>query len=119
MKPARVRSTFSRFRGRAQRWISTESGQWPRWSHRGQELFYWTTTQGNAGLMSVAIKTSPDFAPSAPRELFRYSAGTTWDVTPNADRFLVEGIAGSDSGSVFATVTDWFEELRRRASAKK
>jgi hypothetical protein len=82
-------------------------------------LFYWTTTQGNAGLMSVAIKTSPDFAPSAPRELFRYSAGTTWDVTPNADRFLVEGIAGSDSGSVFATVTDWFEELRRRASAKK
>ena len=99
--------------------ISTETGQWPRWSHRGVELFYWTATQGSATLLSVAMTTSPELVPSAPRELFRYPAGTTWDVTPSQDRFLVESIGASDSGSVFATVTDWFEELRRRAPAKK
>jgi hypothetical protein len=40
-------------------------------------------------------------------------------VTPSPDRFLVESISGNDSGSVFASVTDWFDELRRRAPAKK
>jgi len=99
--------------------ISNESGQWPRWSHRGDELFYWTATQGSATLNVVTITNSPGFVPSAPRVLFRGPAGTTWDVTPSPDRFLVESISGNDSGSVLASVTDWFEELRRRAPAKK
>ena len=65
--------------------ISTETGQWPRWSHRGVELFYWTATQGSATLLSVAMTTSPELVPSAPRE-----SGTDESRSRFALRLLVD-----------------------------
>ena len=85
----------------------------------GRELFYWTNTIGNAGLMAVPVQPGPVLAAEAPGELFRFLPATTWDVTPEGDRFLVESTPIGQSGSVFATVTDWFDELRRRAPSRK
>jgi hypothetical protein len=99
--------------------VSTASGRYPRWTRNGRELLYWTASPGNAGLMSVTVQTTPTFTMSAPKELFRYAPGTTWDVAPDGERFLVEQTGTAGMGAIFAVVTDWFEELRRRAPAKK
>lgn len=42
--------------------------------------------------------------------------GATWGVAPDAQHFLVESV---QSGAVFVIVTNWFDELRRRAPVKK
>ena len=99
--------------------VSTASGRTPRWSRNGHELFYWTAAPGNAGLMSVTVQTTPTLSISAPKELFRYAPGTTWDVAPDGEHFLVEQASPTGTGAIFAVVTDWFDELRRRAPAKK
>ena len=69
--------------------------------------------------MAVEIKPGSELGAAAPRELFTFAQGTTWDVAPDGQRFLVETPRLTGTGSVFATVTDWFEELRRRAPPKK
>jgi Tol biopolymer transport system component len=97
--------------------ISTQGGTRPRWSRTGRELLYWATLP-TTRLTSVAIPPGQALSPGAPRELFQLLVGTTWDVTPDPDRFLVE-LPLSGSGTIFAAVTDWFEELRRRAPVKK
>ena len=43
--------------------------------------------------------------------------GTTWDVTQDKNRFLVE--LTSTTGTHLATVTNWFAELVKRAPVKK
>jgi hypothetical protein len=50
--------------------------------------------------------------------LFRQPSTTTWDITPDRNRFLVE-LSTRSTGSTLAIVTNWFEELRRRAPGKK
>jgi hypothetical protein len=68
--------------------------------------------------MAVDVVTTPDFRAGTPRELFRQPSTTTWDITADRDRFLVE-ISARSTGSTLALVTNWFEELRRRAPARK
>jgi serine/threonine-protein kinase len=97
--------------------ISLDGGSTPRWSRDGRELFYWARIP-IAKLMVVDVVSSPDFRAGAPRELFRQPSTTTWDVTSDRNRFLVE-LSARSSGSTLAIVTNWFEELRRRAPAKK
>ena len=96
--------------------ISTQGGTSPRWSRNGRELFYWGNVP--ATLMAVDISAGAVIQPGPPRPLFQLLAGTTWDVTPAPDRFLIEQTSQT-TGSKIATVTDWFEELRLRAPAKK
>jgi serine/threonine-protein kinase len=97
--------------------ISTQGGQRPRWSRTGRELLYWANIPA-ARMMSVDIPPGQTLNPGAPKDLFGLVVGTTWDVTPDPDRFLIELTSGT-SGTTIATVTDWFEELRRRAPAKR
>ena len=99
--------------------VSTTGGRNARWGRNERELFYWTATPGNATLLSVAIQTTPTFVPSSPRELFRYTTGTTWDVAPDGEHFLLEQTAPEGTGSVYAIVANWFDELRSRATPKK
>jgi len=99
--------------------ISAEGGGYqPRWGRDGRELFFWSLRPAT-GLNVAAIQPGAVLAAEAPKELFRVIPGTTWDAAPEGDRFLVEITPALDGGSVFAAVTDWFEELRRRAPAKK
>ena len=99
--------------------ISTAGGDSPRWAHTGRELLYWSATVGSRGLIDVDIQADPSFRPGAPHELFQLPAGTTWDVAPDGQQFLIELSRSGASATVVASVTDWFEELRRRAPAKK
>ena len=97
--------------------ISLDGGSAPRWSKDGRELFYWARVPV-AKLMTVDVVTAQDFRAGTPRELFRQPSTTTWDITSDRNRFLVE-LSGRSTGSTLAIVTNWFEELRRRAPARK
>ena len=70
---------------------------------------------GNATLRSSSIQLSP-FSAAPPQALFSAFAGTTWGVAPDGQHFLIESVQG---GAVIVTVTNWFDELRRRAPVKK
>jgi serine/threonine protein kinase/Tol biopolymer transport system component len=98
--------------------ISTDGGQLPRWFDRGRELLYWTTSVGEARLMSVSIKSWSPPTVSAPRVLFSALSPSIWDVAPDG-RILLETLPHLTGGSAQVTVTNWFEELRRKAPAKQ
>ena len=97
--------------------VSTEGGGRARWSRDGRELLYWKNLPSTA-LVSVDIPPGSDMRPGAPHVLFQGLYGTTWDITPDRSRFLVE-LTSAQAISQMALVTNWFEELRRRAPAKK
>jgi Tol biopolymer transport system component len=112
------------------RWqISTNGGDSPLWSPSGRELFY---RNGDA-VMAVSVKTAPTFSLETPRTLFRgtyvsnvFVVGnpdfTTWDVSPDGDRFLMMKEAGTTAGGVprkINIVVNWFEELKRRVPTGK
>ncbi len=99
--------------------VSTAGGRFPRWSHNGRELFFWGTTAGSVAVFSATVQTTPSFAAGTTVELFRVTSGTTWDPAPSGDRFLMENPRGAGVATAFVTVTDWFDEVRRRAPAKK
>jgi serine/threonine-protein kinase len=91
--------------------ISTDLGQDPRWSRDGRELFYFG---GKGALLSVPWPGGAEARPGAPQTLFTMPRGTTWDVTPQHDRLLIE-LPKLGAGSTINIVTNWFEELRQRA----
>jgi serine/threonine-protein kinase len=98
--------------------ISTEGGQAPRWSRNGRELFYLDSTSSR--VMSVDIRTTPQFHAGIPTRLFAQRGSSTWDVAPDGNRFLFEQFPAGETGSrEMQVVVDWFEELRRRVPAGK
>jgi Tol biopolymer transport system component len=103
-------------RGRRER-VSTNGASFVRWTSGGRELVYWNSGQsGNFAVTSVDVTFSPELRLGAPRELFVKSDAQVLDVTADGSRFLVWRL-GRRSPALFVTVTDWFEELRRRAPA--
>jgi Tol biopolymer transport system component len=99
--------------------ISTQGGGGARWSRNGRELFYREGNGPAQRIMAVDVKAGPNgFEAGTPHPLFNLNAGSTWDAAGDGKRFLVELIAQSGSGRV-NFVTDWFEDLRRRAPARK
>jgi len=97
--------------------VSLEGGSYPRWSLDGKELLYWAN-QPTSKLMTVDFTTTQGFRPGEPKELFRQLSTTTWDVSPDKNKFLVE-LSSRTGGTTLAIVTNWFEELRKRVPAKK
>lgn len=104
--------------------ISTDGGGFPRWAHSGRELFY---VIGNK-MMAVGVETKGTFRAGVPKMLFEGSyAGSpvgfapSWgyDISPDDKRFLmVKTDSASTADLQIQFVGNWFEELRRRASAK-
>ena len=102
--------------GRRER-VSTNGATYVRWGAGGRELIFWNTGQsGNFAVSSVEAATTPSLRLGPPRELFVRSDATVHDVTRDGSRFLA-WLINARSPAVFVTVTDWFEELRRRAPA--
>jgi serine/threonine-protein kinase len=100
------------------RWqVSTSGGSEPLWAYSGRELFYLT---GRREMVSVEIRTSPDFVVDQQRVLFpaaSYSSGGVfplYDVTPDDRRFvMVRGVtAAGESELILAE--NWLEELEAR-----
>ena len=97
--------------------ISTDLGEEPYWSPKGDELFY---RSSDNKWMVVSISTEPEFEHGAPQVLFEgpYSnvSGLSYDVTSDGQRFLVLKPQYDDSQvRKLHVVTNWFEELKRRA----
>jgi Tol biopolymer transport system component len=102
--------------------ISQNIGSWPRWSRNMRELFFWAGSSPVTGLMAVPIQPGSTFQAGKAELLFSGVSGTTWDPSPDGKRFLVEQGPTTNvaTGSAnVAVVTDWFDELKRRAPAKK
>jgi serine/threonine protein kinase/Tol biopolymer transport system component len=100
--------------------VSSQGGASPRWSRDAREVFFWAA-RPTSRLAAVGVATdaaSETFRPGEPRELFQKLSGTTWDTTPDRNRFLME-LTSSTGGSTIATVTNWFEDLRKRVAPGK
>ncbi len=98
--------------------ISSGGGTKPLWASDGRELFYMAP---GARLMVVGVQTEPSFAPGNAEEVFAVrgyfveSAGRTYDISRDGERFLMIKEGGSDetSSTEFILVQNWFEELKR------
>ncbi len=102
--------------------ISQNIGSWPRWSRNMRELFFWAGSTPVNALMVAPIQAGATLQASKPEILFTGVSGTTWDPAPDGKRFLVEQTptdTASAGGATVSIVTDWFEELKRRAPPKK
>ena len=98
--------------------ISSQSGDSPRWSHNGRQLYY-RVVSGDPGFMVVDLETSPRLQLGSPKVFVNGVFGTTFDTTPDGKRFLVEIISTADQGEFrMIGVDNWFEELKRRVPLK-
>ena len=98
--------------------VSAAGGRDPRWSRDGRELFFRSPDAGIAPTYVVAVQTSPALSLGIPAELFRMVLGSTWGPAPDG-KLLIETLRSAGDVSSIATVTHWFDELKRRAPAKK
>jgi serine/threonine-protein kinase len=108
-------------RGRWQ--VSTSGGRSPLWAPNGRELFY---LDANGFLTHVPVETSGTFGYGKPARLLYASYYTlnipTYDVSRDGQKFLM--IKNADAGEQavaspgIIVVENWFEDLKRRASAK-
>jgi eukaryotic-like serine/threonine-protein kinase len=89
--------------------ISTSGGTLPRWARNG-ELFYW---HGDT-MMSVTPAMSGDtLRAGAAKPLFTLEHGTTYDVTPDGQRFLMLRPDYSQYPKNLVLVNQWPAEIRR------
>jgi len=105
----------------AGRWqVSTNGGAAVRWSHSGNELFYWTATNA---MMAARIDAGSGFRVLGTETLFTDSQvlgeGVTngwYDVAPDDTRFIVAravSLGGESSEPELILVQNFFEELKR------
>ena len=96
--------------------VSSGGGVEPRWSRDGKELFYFS---GHT-LMAVPVTLRPTFSVGTPVALFDapiqpgYSADShRWQVTPDAQRFLLLANAGKDQAPPLDVVVNWPALLKK------
>jgi eukaryotic-like serine/threonine-protein kinase len=102
--------------------IPTEDGSEPVWNPNGRELFY----RSGDKMMAVDVMTQPSFSVGKPRMLFQgaylraFGAQPMYDVSPDGQRFLmIKPSEQTVSLTQIVVVQNWFEELKRRVSAKR
>jgi eukaryotic-like serine/threonine-protein kinase len=96
--------------------VSARGGNHPRWSRRGDRLFY---REGMADLMEVEITNGPSLRLGVPHRLF--SAATAgvdlsdpvrYDVAPGGNRFLMVRNVGQDAHPAsIVVVENWIAEF--------
>lgn len=97
--------------------VSTSGGMAPRWSPKGDEIFYLDLS---GRLIAATIRTAPTFAVERQKALFDASnfvqpghSRRNFDVTADGQRFLfVERADGGKTGSM-VVVENFMEEVRR------
>ena len=104
--------------GRRER-VSVNGGRVARWTQNGRELIFWNLlAAGTRSVMAAAVRSTPALDVGAPQGLFRGYDSLVLDASRDGARVLV--LTGAEGAtSTFITITDWFEELRRRAPAKE
>jgi hypothetical protein len=108
------------FPGRGGKWqVSTDGGQAPLWSPRGDEIFY----RKEDNLMVSPVRLKPTFSAGKPRVLFEAGALVSllaplpnYDVTSDGERIVVmTGVSGPTEADKISIVLNWFADLRRLA----
>jgi serine/threonine-protein kinase len=102
------------------RWaISTAGGNSPRWSHRGDEVFYLDL---RSQMVAAKVVTTPTFEVQKTRVLFDASdfvqvsiSRRNYDVAPDDQRFLMVQRAGGAKRGEIVVVEHWLDEIRRKA----
>ena len=86
----------------------------PAWRHDGKELYYLAPDQK---LMAAPVKINgSSFEPGTPQALFSAGAATTFAVTRDGQRFLVNVPAGGESaaaGPPLTIITNWQAGLKK------
>ena len=103
------------FPGPAGKWqISTEGGGYPRWSPKGDEIFF---LNGNK-FMQVPIDTKNAFKAGEPVTLFEGDY-YDYDVSPDGQRFfMITKEEQQDSPREIRVILNWFEEFQERLKQK-
>ncbi|HTR03023.1 MAG TPA: protein kinase [Thermoanaerobaculia bacterium] len=98
------------------RWqISTAGGNLPRWSPRGDEIFY---LEGEK-LMAVPVSAGPRFEAGTPHTLFSKPDLRVFSVEPDAQHFILAELPSPLSGNL-AVIENWFAQVvARSAEAQK
>jgi eukaryotic-like serine/threonine-protein kinase len=101
------------------KWIvSTIGGTEPRWSHRGNEMFY---RDGAGNMVAVEVKTKPVFSVTRSTVLFSasrfaaFEASPQYDVSADDQRFLMLRPAAGSASDRLIVVENWFEELKAKS----
>jgi len=103
------------------RWqVSTNGGTRPIWTRSGQELVYVSLT---GAIMGVGVARDASWAATKPRPLVKEGYftipswwGRSYDVAPDAQRFLMIKEGGADGVAAPPTIVvvqRWVEELKR------
>lgn len=97
--------------------ISADNGTTAKWRADGKELVYCTRT---FDFKSVEVNTTgPTFEAGRPVKLFnrRFAISNIvqfrWDMTPDAQRFLINAPRTETSSGEFIVVLNWAEELKK------
>lgn len=98
--------------------VSTAGGTEPRWSHRGNELFY-RDAAGN--MVAAEVRTNPVFSVTRTTILFNasrfgsFEASPMYDVSADDHRFLMlRPLPGSEPERLIV-VENWFEALKAKS----
>jgi serine/threonine-protein kinase len=95
--------------GRVQ--VSSNGATYPRWSARGDEIFF---IEGHT-LMAIPVRTAPELQIGTPQRLFDLEPSARarpYDTLDGRRFVVVRTVEPADAG--VAIVQNWFEEFRRR-----
>jgi serine/threonine-protein kinase len=105
--------------------VSTNGGTRPIWTQSGQELIYVSPT---GALVGVGVARGPSWTATTPTLLVKEGYftipvwwGRSYDVSPDAQRFLMIKEGGADGTAAPASiivVQNWVEELKRLVPTK-
>jgi len=95
--------------------VSVNGGIWPRWSGRGEKLFYREGTK----MMEVSLTTQPSLTLGTPRIVFSGEAlgvlmyePIRYDVSPDGRRLLLVQSAGQGGEASLVLVQNWQTEFQ-------
>jgi len=92
--------------------ISAGGGVQPRWRRDGKELFYLTETR-QAMAVDVGVSRDGAFLNGAPHKLFQANPTfitrdrSSWDVTPDGQRFLVNSFGSRNGVPPIIVIVNW------------
>ena len=97
--------------GAGGKWIvSKNGGRYPQWRADGKELLFISQA---ASVMSVSVDGSGSFQATAPRELFRFPAGTNaWSFAGDPKRMLFSVPAEQKGAQSFTVMLNWTSALK-------
>jgi serine/threonine-protein kinase len=105
--------------------VSTHGGWIGAWARNGRELYY--VDPDTKQMMAVETQTGPAFHPGQPKAMFKMPDSSIssfneviFDVSPDSKHFLVlRPEEAANAGSTLIFITNWFDDLRKRAPVRR